>query len=397
MKVTHLIIGTFLAGTTMCLAEEFAVRSFNGEGRLVFNVINIATNYHVEWASSPAGPWTNFTGAAGASLDNIPPVQSGSITCSVPMFYRVVASVTNAPYVVVDISAGTSAENFPVSYLASVPPGGWSDEYKATKIVLRRVPAAVSAFTMGAPSGELGWISDEIQHLVTLSQEFYICVFEVTQKQWERVMGTWPSYFNNVSYRDTRPVETVSYANIRGSTIGANWPASSGVDESSFIGMLRLKTGKTFDLPTEAQWEYACRAGTSTALNSGSNLTSTGKCPNMGVVGRYWFNGGSGYTQSGDPSVGTAKVGSYLPNAWGLYDMHGNVWEWCLDWYGVYPGTVNDPVGASTGTYRVYRGGRWFGTDFVAACDCRSARRSYETPGATGNGIGFRVVLPISQ
>ena len=113
----------------------------------------------------------------------------------------------------------------------------------------------------------------------------------------------------------------------------------------------------------------------------------------MNVVGRYWYNGGSAFTQSGDTSVGSAKVGSYLPNAWGLYDMHGNVWEWCLDWYGTYPGTVSDPKGASSGTFRVSRGGSWY----TYAYDCRSAFRFNDPPDYGHFDVGFRVALPLGQ
>ena len=384
-------------------AEEFTIQSFSGTGKLVFNELSTATVYRVEWAPTPAGPWTNFTGAAGARLDAIAATGSGSVTCSVPMCYRVVAAVTNASpavtegdYLVVDLSGGPSASSYPVSYLAAVPGGGWTDEHKTTKLVLRRLPATAPDFTMGSPSGEMGRNTDETQHTVTLSQGFYVCVFEVTQKQWERVTGLWPSYFDNASYRDARPVEQVSYNAIRGSSAGAGWPASGAVDASSFLGLLRARTGLAFDLPTEAQWEYACRAGTTTALNSGYNLTSTGQDARMDAVGRYWYNGGSGYTQSGDTSdtsVGSAKVGSYLPNAWGLYDMHGNVWQWCLDWYGNYPGTVSDPKGASSGSARVIRGGGWYDYDNA----CRSANRTGYPPDGVNFHIGFRVALPPGQ
>jgi formylglycine-generating enzyme required for sulfatase activity len=153
------------------------------------------------------------------------------------------------------------------------------------------------------------------------------------------------------------------------------------------MGKLRAKTGlTTMDLPTESQWEYACRAGTTTALNSGKNLTATGNCSNMAEVGRYEFNGGSGSTKNGDTSVATAKVGSYLPNAWGLYDMHGNVREWCLDWYGTYPGSVQDPLGAASGAVRVARGGSWYND----AGDCRSASLFGYWPETRFSNFGFR-------
>jgi YD repeat-containing protein len=286
-------------------------------------------------------------------------------------------------YLVVDLSDGPSASSYPVSYLSAAPPGGWSDEYKTTKMVFRRIPAGT--FTMGSPVGELGrdaaWLGDETQRQVTLAQSFYIGVFEVTQKQWERVKGTWPSYFNNTSYRDSRPAELVSYSGIRGSSAGAGWPANNNVDADSFMGRLRARTGKTFDLPTEAQWEYAGRAGTTTALNSGKNLTNTNSCPNAAEVGRYWFNGGSVYSKSGDASVGTAKVGTYLANAWGVYDMHGNVYEWCLD------------ISWTASSWHINRGGGWTSQ----ARGCRVAfRKDYPAAGSY-NDMGFRVVLPLDQ
>lgn len=159
------------------------------------------------------------------------------------------------------------------------------------------------------------------------------------------------------------------------------------------MGRLRARTGKAFDLPTEAQWEYACRAGTSTALNSGKNLASPSSDDSVAVVGRYYFNRGKEYTREGSTSVGSAKVGSYKPNPWGLYDMHGNVWEWCLDWYKNYSGAASDPTGAAEGEYRIGRGGGW-NRD---ASQSRSAYRSLYTPDNFFNDIGLRVALPLEQ
>ena len=299
-------------------------------------------------------------------------------------------SAFDGDYMVIDLSAGPSASSYPVSYLTVVPPGGWSDIYKTTKVVLRRIFAGT--FTMGSPVGELLREGDETQHAVTLTKDFYVGVFEVTQKQWGLVMGKWPSYFNNPSCWESRPVERVSYTDIRGAAVGTNWPVSGNVDATSFMGRLRARTGHAFDLPTESQWEFACRARAITALNSGYNLTNSGSDVHMAEVGRYRYNGGAGSSQGSDTSKGTAKAGSYLPNAWGLYDMHGNVYEWCLDRYGTYPGTVIDPKGAVSGKYYVLRGGCWS----LDAFTCRSAfRYHYANSTDRDNYLGFRLARPL--
>ena len=239
---------------------------------------------------------------------------------------------TNALYCVIDLSGGRNAAAFPVSYLDEVPTGGWTDEYKTSKLVLRRIEPG--SFMMCG------------SYHVTLTKPYYIGVFEVTRKQYELVMGDVPGY----SPGDMRPVDGIEYFMLRGSTLdGADWPASSMVYSESFMGILRAKTGMSgFDLPTEAQWEYSCRAGTTSLFNNGGSSEN-----DLKLLGRYLGNhqdGKGGYT-------GMTTVGSYLPNAWGLYDMHGNAWEWCLDRYGDLSDGAVDPAGPEMGSARVLRGG----------------------------------------
>ena len=314
---------------------------------------------------------------------------------------KMIALVGAAPYMVVDLSGGVDALSYPVSYLSSVPEGGWGDEYKTTKLVLRLIPPG--SFMMGSPSDELGRNSSEVLHDVVLSKPFYVGIFEVTQKQWEMVMGATPSNYKG----DSRPVERVSYNDIRGSVNGAGWPTHNQVDANSFMGRMRSKVNMFFDLPTEAQWEYACRAGTSTALNSGKNLTQSDSCVNMAEVGRYTGNNNDG---KGGFNGQHTKVGSYMPNVWGIYDMHGNVWELCRDWYGdLSEVAVVDPVGASSGSCRVGKGGSFYGyNDYGKAMWCRSAvRSSYSfsgwsscsfVPSSAHESFGFRVMCsPVAE
>ena len=233
-------------------------------------------------------------------------------------------------------------------------------------------------FMMGSPETELGRINNEIQHQVTLTKGYWLGKYEVTQAQYEAVMGEDPAkeyglYFgSDYGIGDNYPEYYVSYSDAM------NFCEKLTAQERA-AG--RLPDGYEYTLPTEAQWEYACRAGTSTALNSGKNLTSSNNaCPNMDEVGWYGFN--SGYT--------TCPVGQKKANAWGLYDMHGNVWEWCLGWYGDYPTTSEvDPIGPNTGSNRILRGGSWYSY----ASDCRSALRFISNPDGCWYGSGFRVAL----
>ena len=307
--------------------------------------------------------------------------------------FRLFARSPEVSYLVIDLSAGPNANSYPISCRFTAPAGGWPEEYKTKKLVLRKITAGT--FNMGSPENELGHYGDETQHQVTLTKDFYVGVFEVTQEQWGLVTSYWPSYFKHALSRNSRPVEKVSYHDIRGGIVGAGWPDNNDVDTYSFLGKLRAKTNLAFDLPTEAQWEYACRAGTSTALNSGKELTDIEECPNVAEVGRYWRNGGENRTEYGDETAGSAIVGSYKPNHWGLYDMHGNIAEWCLDWwYGddYSPETVTDPTGDAYGESRAVRGGSW---SHYNARACRSAYRENSPPSSRHWHQGFRLVIPV--
>ena len=312
---------------------------------------------------------------------------------------KMTALTGGAPYMVVDLSGGVDALSYPVSYLSSVPAGGWTDEYKTTKLVLRLIPPGT--FMMGSPSDELGRNCDltETLHQVILTKPFYIGIFELTQKQWQLVMGeSKPSSSNNYRKQGSvYPAHEVSYHDIRGSVNGAGWPVHNQVDANSFMGRLRSKVNMLFDLPTEAQWEYACRAGTATALNSGKNLMGTSNCANLDEVA--WYRSRSdGYLTT---------VGNYLNNNWGLYDMHGNVIEWCLDWAATDLGSLiqTDPKGAASASKRILRGGGHFSYGWGAghtgvwglSQSCRSAARLRSAPSDSGVGggyeyTGFRVV-----
>jgi formylglycine-generating enzyme required for sulfatase activity len=282
---------------------------------------------------------------------------------------------------------------------------------------------SADTFTMGSPEDEPSRDSDEILHTVTLTNSFYISATEVTNRQYAE-MAQW-------AYNQDPPLVSATSSSLRddmdGSTeelldldapsceisfSGGIFTVDAGKEDHPVLevtwygavaycdwlsmgeGLPRAYDHSTWQcngnapysatgyrLPTEAEWEYACRAGTHTPFNTGDCLDATTEAN---------YNGDNPY--SGCPTgpyLGwTITVGSYPANAYGLYDMHGNLWDWCNDWHGGYGGDVTDPVGATTGTARVIRGGGWS----AEAQYCRSAYRNMYVPGKGADAIGFRPV-----
>ena len=260
---------------------------------------------------------------------------------------------------------------------ASMPmPAGWTNETRRVRtatpdgeawkeVTYYRNPAgmefvAVPAgeLLMGSPRGEPGRRnSDRRQREVQITSAYCIGAYEVTQEQYEAVMGKNPANFPGAK----NPVERVSWQ-----------------DAVDFCARLSGKDGRTYRLPTEAEWEYACRAGSTTAYSFGDDP--------LRLDDQAWYSRNSGERPH--------EVGLKLPNAWGLYDMHGNVWEWCQDWYaqGDRPSAPEDPTVPTSGAYRVVRGGSWF--DYPVPL--RSAARGRDYPPNRADDHGFRVVCELT-
>jgi outer membrane protein assembly factor BamB len=245
---------------------------------------------------------------------------------------------------------------------------------------LVRIPAG--QFLMGSPDTDASARDDEKpQHQVRITRPFYLGTYEVTQQEFERVMGRPCSFFSPTGAGADR---------VKGLD-SARFPAEQvrwydAVDFCRKLSALpeEKKASRVYRLPTEAEWEYACRAGTTTAFAFGDSLSST--------QANFDGNFPHGGAKKGPFLTRTTRVGSYKPNAWGLYDMHGNVWEWCADWYGreyYKHAPPDDPAGPRKGAVRVIRGGEWYGD----ARDCRSAFRYADLPGGVFYVLGFRVVM----
>ncbi|MGD8983742.1 MAG: formylglycine-generating enzyme family protein [Desulfobacteraceae bacterium] len=233
------------------------------------------------------------------------------------------------------------------------------------------IPAG--AFMMGSPPDEPSRNKDEVQHQVSITKPFYMQATEVTLKQWRALMGK--RFFGLFKRRGkgNKPIVKVSW-----------------FDCVDFIKKLNALNEGIYRLPTEAEWEYASRAGSQEAYSWGNDIDcEKAMYSNNTVKSEECVD----YVKSrGLATDSPAPVKSYPPNAWGLYDMHGNVWEWVQDWYGGYPPTaVVDPQGVETGTERVRRGGSWF--KYGRAC--RSANRNFAHPATKHNTLGFRVVKEV--
>jgi formylglycine-generating enzyme required for sulfatase activity len=256
--------------------------------------------------------------------------------------------------------------------------------YRATAVAQPASPTLVfispGTFTMGSPTNEALRRTDETQHVVTISSGFWMGMHLVTQGEYQSVIGSNPSTFAGCP---TCPVEQVSWNEA------TNYCVLRTQQEKA-LGLIPANCA--YRLPTESEWEYACRAGTMTAFYLGGDLRSG----EANFVGQYEYDAALGQiaNTNGIYLARTTQVGIYAANGWGLYDMIGNVLEWCQDWYGTYPaGPVTDPPGAASGSLRVTRGGCWY----LNAQYCRSAQRADYTPAGANPGIGFRVVLGLAQ
>lgn len=249
--------------------------------------------------------------------------------------------------------------------------GGAVEIANSVGMKMRLIPPG--EFLMGSSDFDTSAYGEEKpQHLVRITKPFYLNATEVTQQQYECVMGMNPSYFKGdrlpASYFDGAmlPVEQVSWNDAM--EFCRKLTASSG----------EQSVGRVYRLPTEAEWEYACRAGTTTKWSFGDDESALGE--------HAWCYYSANHT--------THPVGQMRPNAWGLFDMHGSVEEWCSDWWvgGYASRAVSDPIGPTEGSYRMHRGGSWR----LDASRCRSAARAMDSPGYRSNRLGFRVACSVN-
>lgn len=306
-----------------------------------------------------------------------------------------VTEATTMTYTTGDQLLYTATSGAYIASVRDVPTDSKTTNFVFSTIATALIPAGT--FTMGSPTTEVNRYSDETQHTVTLSA-FRMSKYEITNAQYAAFLNAKSIGSNGLYAAGAYPTQALiydSYVAYSGSYdwglhySNSQWVPVAGYENAPVInvtwyGSTEFATSVGGTLPTEAQWEYACRAGTTTPFNTGNFLTNL-------QANYYWaypYNGGTN-TVTTYPGK-TQTVGTYAANAYGLYDMHGNVWEWCADWYGTYPTTAQtNPTGAATGSYRVFRGGGWG----RSAQYCRSAFRSSYYPSNGDFIIGFRVVL----
>jgi formylglycine-generating enzyme len=258
-------------------------------------------------------------------------------------------------------------------------------EKLTNSIGMKFVKLPAGSFLMGSPKDEEGRGDDEARHEVKLSRDFYLGVHEVTQAQYEKVAGVNPSHFSakgqgkdRITDMETKDVKDTSKHPVE----QVSWEQAKEFCKKLSQLPAEKKAGRVYRLPTEAEWEYACRAGVKTPFHHGKKLNVEAN-----------FCGLAPYPLRGEPGLdegNTMPVGNYKPSEFGVFDMHGNVHEWCEDWYGPYEtkGTQTDPHGPETGTERVFRGGCWLSTGRA----CRAAARHKLPPTEIHYGVGFRVV-----
>ena len=301
-------------------------------------------------------------------------------------------------YMVIDLSSGPNSSRYPVRYTFTPPNLAPADDLAAcakdpcrtTQMWFKRIKG--NTFPFGGTNNNNG----EGDFKVRLSP-YYIGIFEVTQQQWAQVMDAWPAKFTNVTWRAARPVENINYEDVIGHN---NYPEDKTVSENSFVGKMRARTGiEAFNLPTEAQWECACRAGYAKSFNSDFSSTDI----------RFKLSSAD-LTYNEDTATGTAIVGTYKANKWGLYNMYGNVMEMCLDayagistlkdYYATLYGEGNlvlDPTGPATcnATKRKHstRGGCWYNSDIAYFYNYYRSFGDRDNTGKRHHGVGARFAI----
>lgn len=405
--------------------------TFSGDPAIV--TVDFQTNYtdgaETKWASIGG---RNYSGLVGDVNHVVEPgvrhiywnpelswpnrqVPAGGLRAVVKVF------PTNSPpdYLVIDLKTGAKTWYADADTL---PDGGLTnDVYRTDRMVMRRIPAAGVTWTMGDdPNATYNRCTTAPQHLVSFSSDYYMAVFELTYGQLVKVTGenyTALQLFENEEFKYVRPANNVRYPALRGSNTGYTWPTNSpgalahDIDKgfnkrNTILWDFRQLCGLRLDLPTEAQWEYACRAGEPARLYDGNTVTAAVSA-DLDKLGRYKYNGGYADNGTTEPdkttcstNVGLAVVGSYAPNRWGLYDMLGNVREWCLDWAGPASGLATysytagvpqtDPRGGTwpDSTRRIYRGGCYIQDSYI----CTSGYREQGVQAASNPGayVGCR-------